>query len=53
MKSLMSKMIPPLPQKNHYYNFHVPLGPFQYAKFQKNPWTGPKVMRIHHFWVQN
>lgn len=33
-------------QKNHYYNFHVPVSPFHSWKFLKNPWSKSKVMRM-------
>ena len=29
---------------NHYYHFHLPIGPFYWAKFKK---------RMHHFGAQN
>ena len=38
---------------NHYYYFHPPIGSFHCAKFKKHSYTGSRVMRICHFWVQN
>ena len=38
---------------NHYYYFHLPIGSFHCAKFKKHSYTGSRVMRICHFWVQN
>ena len=38
---------------NHYYFFHLPVGPFHCAKFTKNCYSRSKVMRMHHFWAQN
>ena len=38
---------------NHYYYFHLPVGPFHSAKFLKNSFCGSRVMRMHHFWAQN
>ena len=33
--------------------FHLPIGPFHYAKFKKNSYSGSRVMTGHHFWTQN
>ena len=30
-------------------NFQVPLDPIHFAKFQKNPYSGSKVMSARHF----
>ena len=38
---------------NHYYYFHLPVGPFHCAKFAKNYYSWSKVVRMSHFWVQN
>ena len=38
---------------NHYYYFHLPIGPFHCTKFLKNSYRGPRVMRMHYFWAQN
>ena len=38
---------------NHYYYYHLPIGPFHCAKFKKNPYSRSRVMRMRHFWVQN
>ena len=38
---------------NHCYYFHLPVGPFHCAKFQKNSYKESRVMRIHHFWAPN
>ena len=38
---------------NHYYYFHLPIGPFHCAKFIKNSYSESRVMRMRHFWVQN
>ena len=35
---------------NHYYYFHLPIGPFHWAKFKKNSYSRSRAMRIHHFW---
>ena len=37
----------------HYYYFHLPVGPFHWAKFKKNSYSRSKVMRMRHFWTQN
>ena len=39
--------------KNHYYYFHLTISPFHCAKFKKHSYSGPTVMRMRHFWVQN
>ena len=46
-----------LPKMNFFFfrktvniiNFHVPLDPIHFAKFQKNPYSGSKVMSARHF----
>ena len=38
---------------NHYYYFHLPIGPFHCAKFFKNSAGGSTVMSMHNFWAQN
>ena len=38
---------------NHYYYFHLPIGPFHCTKFLKNSYREPRVMRMHYFWAQN
>ena len=38
---------------NHYYYFHLPIGPFHCAKFSKNSSSKSRVMRMCHFWAQN
>ena len=38
---------------NHYYYFHLTIGPFHCAKFLKNFCSGSRVMRMCHFWAQN
>ena len=38
---------------NHYYYFHLPIGPFHCAKFKKNSYSRSRVMRMHNFWAQN
>ena len=37
---------------SHYYYFHLTIGPFHWAKFQKNSSSESRVMRMHHFWTQ-
>ena len=37
---------------NHYYYFHLPIGSFHCAKFEKILTADP-VMRMCHFWAQN
>ena len=37
---------------NHYYYFHLPVGPFHYTKFIENCYHRSKVM-MRHFWAQN
>ena len=37
---------------NHYYYFHLPIGPFYWAKFKKT-YSISRVTRMHHFWAQN
>ena len=38
---------------NHYYYFHLPIGPFHWAKFKKKSYFGSRVMRMRQFWAQN
>ena len=38
---------------NHYYYFHLYIGPFHEAKFKKYSYNKSRVMRTHHFWAQN
>ena len=38
---------------NHYYYFHLPIGPFHCAKLKKKSYSRSKVMSMHHFWTQN
>ena len=38
---------------NHYYYFHLPIGPFHCAKFFKNSYSESRVLRMSHFWAQN
>ena len=38
---------------NHYYYFHLPIGPFHCAKFKKNSCSASRIMRMCHFWYQN
>ena len=38
---------------NHYYYFHLPIGPFHCAKFKKNSYSRSRVMRMCNFWCQN
>ena len=38
---------------NHYYYFHLPIGPFHWAKFKKYSYSESRVMKMHHFWAQN
>ena len=37
----------------HYYYFYLPTGLFHWAKFFKKSYSGSRVMRTCHFWVQN
>ena len=37
---------------NHFY-FHLPIGPFHFAKFKTNYHSRSRVTRMHHFWAQN
>ena len=39
--------------ENYKYHFHLPISPFQSAKFFKKSSSGSRVMRIHNFWAQN
>ena len=38
---------------NHYYYFHLPIGPFHWVKFLENSYSESRVTRMHHFWAQN
>ena len=38
---------------NHYYYCQLPVGLFHCAKFKKNSYSRPRVMRMRHFWAQN
>ena len=38
---------------NHYYYFHLPIGPFHCAKFKKNSYCRSRIIRICYFWAQN
>ena len=38
---------------NHYYYFHLRIGPFHCAKFLKNSYSESRVMRVRHFSAQN
>ena len=38
---------------NHYYYFHLPIGPFHCAKFKKNSYNGSRIMTMHHFKAQS
>ena len=38
---------------NHYYYFHLSVGPFYCAKFTTNYYGWSKVVRMPHFWTQN
>ena len=38
---------------NHYYYFHLPIGPFNWAKFKKYSDSESRVMKMHHFWAQD
>ena len=38
---------------NHYYYFHLPIGPFHCARFMKNSYGRSKVVRMPHFWDKN
>ena len=47
-----------LPEQNfvgtsHYYYFYIPISPFHCAKFKKSSYSGSRVMRMRHFWVEN
>ena len=35
---------------NHYYYFHLPIGPFIVKNLKK---SRSRVMRMHHFWAKN
>ena len=39
--------------ENYRYHFHLTISPFHCAKFQKNPFSGSRVMRICNFWAYN
>ena len=34
---------------NHYYYFHLPIGPFNWVKFKKNSYSGSRVMKMQSF----
>ena len=38
---------------NHYYYFHLSIGPFHCAKCKKNSYSESRIMGMCHFWVQN
>ena len=38
---------------NHYYYFHLPIGPSHCAKFKKNSFSRSRVTRMCHFLIQN
>ena len=38
---------------NHYYYFHLPIGPFNWVKFKKIRTVDPELWRCNHFWAQN
>ena len=38
---------------NHYYYFHLPIGPFHWEKFKKDSYCGSRVMGMRQFWAQN
>ena len=38
---------------NHYYYFHLPIGPSHCAKFKKNSFSRSRVKRMCHFLIQN
>ena len=40
-------------ETNHYYYFHLPIGPFHCAKFLKNSSDRYRVVRMRNFWSQN
>ena len=35
------------------YLLAIFIGPFHCSKFQKHSYSGSRVMKMHHFWVQN
>ena len=35
------------------YYFHLPIGLFHGAKFQKDSYSESRVMAMHHFWTEN
>ena len=39
--------------KYYKYHFHLPIGLFHCAKFEKNSHSRSKVMTMHHFCDQN
>ena len=39
--------------ENYQYHFHLTISPFHCAKFQKNPSSGSRVMRMYIFWACN
>ena len=38
---------------NHYYYSHLPIVPFHWEKILKNSYSESRVLRMHHFWIQN
>ena len=38
---------------NHYYYFHLPIGPFHCAKLKKKSYSKSRVTRMLHFWAKN
>ena len=39
--------------ENYWYHFYLTISPFHCAKFQKNPSSGSRVMRMCNFWTYN
>ena len=39
--------------ENYWYHFHLTISPFHCAEFEKNPFSGSRVMRICNFWAYN
>ena len=38
---------------NHYYYFHLPIGPFHCAKLKKNSYRGSRVLKMYDIWTPN
>ena len=38
---------------NHWYYFHLPIGPFHCGEFKRNSSRWSRVMRMVNFWAQN